>query len=714
MSRNEQSAADRGEQEECHDEAACGFIVTHHHHHHQAASTEDDAGNMEEGLDTKSFDRGTGRLEKPRVGGMKDNVANRDTEPAGSADLAVPAAASTTTGGRDGVPSTEIAPSISTACVNTDTPTSEESNMDTEPKQEKTESVGLQSGPIKKCENLGRAGDENDVGLPGLTASLQGLSPGSFGSDDQEELPLNLAVNVETCHPVAQQRMCEINNAQRDEEYNTENVDHVSTPNTCGKEAVDQSIDTAFQSKSRNTRCSLKLDLNNVTNLHESQSIASVECDKLKEVDLHNVSYQLKCPEGVDHDRLNHNMDTTAVATSEGVDCSVHPIEHEGNTRQILEPTVHIDKDKGNARSFANATKGHNTTSEEATVALEINRGVKHSQTAQDVLQDRTGHTADNAHKVKESASLGQAPLQPTYDSTDVAVADSSAERQDLGSVVCAGEDVAKWISPASRRLRINPFNNIPEAELNLEICENHFGESGHGPSSGVPGTRQQHIFPEVYVCSKGGAAVAGAAPANTPRGMWRMQDSRSLDGISQLYVLGGARPKEGGRPDGRRATISSALELEGTVTHEGELTHFVADDLLQKIKLSSSRNLDDEAGGAVSRGFLTRRDIPPVDPAVLADLEAQARDLASNVDRMMKSLNTTIQNMTALSVGYIQTYRDSVDSLGESVDLSIKAMYTLMARTEELDKGMQPVHGLAKQIKDVKRLLDHLENLCK
>ncbi|XP_061421495.1 BLOC-1-related complex subunit 6 isoform X3 [Lethenteron reissneri] len=638
MSRNEQSAADRGEQEECHDEAACGFIVTHHHHHHQAASTEDDA----------------------------------------------------------------------------DTPTSEESNMDTEPKQEKTESVGLQSGPIKKCENLGRAGDENDVGLPGLTASLQGLSPGSFGSDDQEELPLNLAVNVETCHPVAQQRMCEINNAQRDEEYNTENVDHVSTPNTCGKEAVDQSIDTAFQSKSRNTRCSLKLDLNNVTNLHESQSIASVECDKLKEVDLHNVSYQLKCPEGVDHDRLNHNMDTTAVATSEGVDCSVHPIEHEGNTRQILEPTVHIDKDKGNARSFANATKGHNTTSEEATVALEINRGVKHSQTAQDVLQDRTGHTADNAHKVKESASLGQAPLQPTYDSTDVAVADSSAERQDLGSVVCAGEDVAKWISPASRRLRINPFNNIPEAELNLEICENHFGESGHGPSSGVPGTRQQHIFPEVYVCSKGGAAVAGAAPANTPRGMWRMQDSRSLDGISQLYVLGGARPKEGGRPDGRRATISSALELEGTVTHEGELTHFVADDLLQKIKLSSSRNLDDEAGGAVSRGFLTRRDIPPVDPAVLADLEAQARDLASNVDRMMKSLNTTIQNMTALSVGYIQTYRDSVDSLGESVDLSIKAMYTLMARTEELDKGMQPVHGLAKQIKDVKRLLDHLENLCK
>ncbi len=32
---------------------------------------------------------------------------------------------------------------------------------------------------------------------------------------------------------------------------------------------------------------------------------------------------------------------------------------------------------------------------------------------------------------------------------------------------------------------------------------------------------------------------------------------------------------------------------------------------------------------------------------------------------------------MTALSVGYIQTYRDSVDSLGESVDMSIKVRVT-------------------------------------
>ncbi|KAM6983028.1 BLOC-1-related complex subunit 6 isoform 2-T3 [Tautogolabrus adspersus] len=115
------------------------------------------------------------------------------------------------------------------------------------------------------------------------------------------------------------------------------------------------------------------------------------------------------------------------------------------------------------------------------------------------------------------------------------------------------------------------------------------------------------------------------------------------------------------------------------------------------------------------SRG-LTRRpaDIPPIDPAVLLDLQRHTQEVAQSVEMMMRSLNGTIQNMTALSVGYIQTYRDSVDSLGESVDMSIKGMYTLMARCEELDRSMQPIHTLAAQIRDIKRTLDALEAICK
>ncbi|KAG7472646.1 hypothetical protein MATL_G00111150 [Megalops atlanticus] len=191
------------------------------------------------------------------------------------------------------------------------------------------------------------------------------------------------------------------------------------------------------------------------------------------------------------------------------------------------------------------------------------------------------------------------------------------------------------------------------------------------------------------------------------------MQDSKSLDEISQ--VCGGVRGR-GGQAEGRRATISSALELEGTVSHDGELTHFITKNLEHKIRMSSRPSLDsDSEYSGRGRGSLRRpADIPPIDPSVLLDLQRHTQDVAQSVELMMRSLNGTIQNMTALSVGYIQTYRDSVDSLGEAVDMSIKGMYTLMARCEELDRSMQPIHALAQQIRDIKRTLDALETLCK
>ncbi|XP_056453087.1 BLOC-1 related complex subunit 6 isoform X1 [Gadus chalcogrammus] len=200
------------------------------------------------------------------------------------------------------------------------------------------------------------------------------------------------------------------------------------------------------------------------------------------------------------------------------------------------------------------------------------------------------------------------------------------------------------------------------------------------------------------------------------------MQDSKSLDEISQacgggLGSRGGGR---GGQSEGRRATISSALELEGTVSHDGDLTHFITKNLEQKIKLSSKPSLDcsdSDCSGPIlrSRGSARRpADIPPIDPAVLLDLERHTQEVARSVELMMRGLNGAIQNMTALSVGYIQTYRDSVDSLGESVDMSIKGMYTLMARCEELDRSMKPIHTLAAQIHDIKRTLDTLEAICK
>ncbi|XP_038624160.1 BLOC-1-related complex subunit 6 [Tachyglossus aculeatus] len=186
----------------------------------------------------------------------------------------------------------------------------------------------------------------------------------------------------------------------------------------------------------------------------------------------------------------------------------------------------------------------------------------------------------------------------------------------------------------------------------------------------------------------------------------FRLQDSRSLDGLSGAAGVG---PEAGGAAGGRRATISSALELEGTVSRHGHLTHFVANNLQLKIRLSAAA-----AAATPPQPPPPPPRIPPIDPEVLRDLERLSREVGGRVDRLLGGLGGAVQELTALSVGCIQTYRDAVDSLGEAVDMSIKGMYTLLARCEELDRALQPVHALARQVRDIRRTLEVLEGLCK
>lgn len=194
-----------------------------------------------------------------------------------------------------------------------------------------------------------------------------------------------------------------------------------------------------------------------------------------------------------------------------------------------------------------------------------------------------------------------------------------------------------------------------------------------------------------------------------------RLQDSRSLDGLSGACGgAGSAGVAESGAGGGRRATISSPLELEGTVSRHGDLTHFVANNLQLKIRLSCAPQPPPPAPVPPGSAPASTPAIPPIDPDVLRDLERLSRELGGRVDRLLRGLGGAVQELTALSVGCIQTYRDAVDSLGEAVDMSIKGMYTLLARCEELERALQPVQGLARQIRDIRRTLEVLEALCK
>ncbi|KAM8956067.1 BLOC-1-related complex subunit 6 [Lycaon pictus] len=212
-------------------------------------------------------------------------------------------------------------------------------------------------------------------------------------------------------------------------------------------------------------------------------------------------------------------------------------------------------------------------------------------------------------------------------------------------------------------------------------------------------------------------AAAAGRAGRSFSS---RLQDSRSLDGLSGACGGGGgggagsAGGAEPGAGSGRRATISSPLELEGTVSRHGDLTHFVANNLQLKIRLSGTPQPPPPAPARPCAAPAPAPAIPPIDPDVLRDLERLSRELGGRVDRLLHGLGGAVQELTALSVGCIQTYRDAVDSLGEAVDMSIKGMYTLLARCEELERALQPVQGLARQVRDIRRTLEVLEALCK
>ncbi|XP_032354641.1 BLOC-1-related complex subunit 6 [Camelus ferus] len=312
-----------------------------------------------------------------------------------------------------------------------------------------------------------------------------------------------------------------------------------------------------------------------------------------------------------------------------------------------------------------------------------------------------------------------------------------------------SGEEEAENVGGSSRYPRASSktsscsFVHQPEWEAPEEKPGRGGTPSGAGSRLGVLGPehdshgssrRKDPELPEdkpvsERVCCRGSPGGGGmeveqkeddeetAAAGRTGRSFSsRLQDSRSLDGLSGACggATGSAGVAESGAGGGRRATISSPLELEGTVSRHGDLTHFVANNLQLKIRLSGAPQPPPPAPARPCSAPAPTPAIPPIDPDVLRDLERLSRELGCRVDRLLRGLGGAVQELTALSVGCIQTYRDAVDSLGEAVDMSIKGMYTLLARCEELERALQPVQGLARQVRDIRRTLEVLEALCK
>ncbi|GLH07981.1 Uncharacterized protein GBIM_13337 [Gryllus bimaculatus] len=148
-------------------------------------------------------------------------------------------------------------------------------------------------------------------------------------------------------------------------------------------------------------------------------------------------------------------------------------------------------------------------------------------------------------------------------------------------------------------------------------------------------------------------------------------------------------------------------LHLEGTVTTEGDMVSFVAEDLETKIKLSSPVTKKGDTppfpGSRISTPCLYRQalmpQLPSINQTVLNDLEMEVRKIATSVDTLTENLAGILHSVSALTVDCLEIYRDAVCKTCDAVDSNIKSMYQLMAKCEELSKSMKPIYKLAEQM---------------
>lgn len=166
-------------------------------------------------------------------------------------------------------------------------------------------------------------------------------------------------------------------------------------------------------------------------------------------------------------------------------------------------------------------------------------------------------------------------------------------------------------------------------------------------------------------------------------------------------------------------------LDTDGYVHYDGDMTHYVADDLEFKIKLSSpiTKRGDTPVFGnsSVSRSStpsgvnLYRQLLAPqigqIDITVLNDLEYEAQKIAQSVDNLIEKLSGILHLVSSITADNMEVYKDAVAKTCDAMDNNIKSMYTILAKGEEVSQAMVPVQAQAARIAEIKRLLHIFEN---
>lgn len=96
----------------------------------------------------------------------------------------------------------------------------------------------------------------------------------------------------------------------------------------------------------------------------------------------------------------------------------------------------------------------------------------------------------------------------------------------------------------------------------------------------------------------------------------------------------------------------------------------------------------------------------------MLSRVETDTSKLAESVDSLIEQLSGYMRDVTMVTTEAVDLHRSSVASTCDSVDNTIKSMYQLMVKIEQLNSAMRKVHPLAEQVSELKRLMDILEKV--
>ncbi|KAI5638471.1 BLOC-1-related complex sub-unit 6 domain-containing protein [Phthorimaea operculella] len=176
--------------------------------------------------------------------------------------------------------------------------------------------------------------------------------------------------------------------------------------------------------------------------------------------------------------------------------------------------------------------------------------------------------------------------------------------------------------------------------------------------------------------------------------------------------------------PSENRKQEKLPLDMDGHVRYEGDMTHYVADDLEFKIKISSPITKRGEtpvfgsnnaSRSSTPSGKLYRQILAPqigqIDITVLNDLEYEAQKIAQSVDNLIENLSSILHSNSSLTAENMEVYKDAVGKTCDAMDNNIKSMYTILAKGEEVSQAMVPVQAQAARIAEIKRLLQLFEN---